>query len=688
MSARGPCSSAPPDIRRTNRPVSFVVNGPLIGAGFYALLYAMSRIASDEPQAMTMISDKVPADLVAGFQQTVASTQNHIGGWYLLIGAIAGAIAWGFWHLWSGARGRPAPTGKALVLRILAAVFCIHSWVVIRALVLAPSTLPMMDEDGLGGALYTTLAQSLSENALYALEWGGGLVVLALFFRIAQRAGFHTIKNALSVHRWVLPVCGLIGCLALVWLLRSETFATPPKTDDNLVVIVVDSLRKDRIDTVDVRGVERMPNVTQLSKESLTFENAWSIVPGSLPAWVSLLTGQYPQTHGIRHEYPNNQRLARDRNTVFRTLRDKGWRTGVVAGNIGSPLTRLDLGFEVVRAPRATGHSSAELATYRTHHHLMAYLLQWPGHTRHLPILKRMTSSRTADEVTQEALAWIAGGDGRAFGLVVAYSAADMAPANDLAENPHGYDNAMRNIDESVGRFLNQLHVWGLTDRTHVVLTTTHGTHLGELDFGKGHNEHLYGQHALHIPLMIRQAKASTANQATDVLARSIDVAPTLLALLGLPPLADADGENLLAVHADTNQPKERSAFIEIPNPTLLTEQSSRRTQILTTIDPATDLQVREEPFELVLPAHLEDEVLVAKQRAMIAGSYKLVYTPQRSGVTWELYNMKVDPEERRNLIAKERDRFNALRPQLIEWILGDPAMTLAGDYLLPKTSP
>ena len=657
-----------------------------MGAGFYFLLYGLCRVATDEPRALTMLNDKIPADLVASFEQTVASAQNHILVWYLLIGAGAGVIAWCFWHLWSGARGRPAPTGKSLTLRIIATLACIHSWVVIRALVLAPSTLAMMDEDGLVGAVYKPIAQFLSPNILCFLEWGVGIVVVGILFRIAQRAGFHAIKNALSMHRWVLPVCGVIGCLALVWLLRTDTFATPPKTDDNLVVIVIDSLRADRIDSVDSRGVERMPNVTQLSKESLSFKNAWTIVPGSLPAWVSLLTGQYPQTHGIRHEYPDNQRLAHDRKTVFRTLQDKGWRTGVVAGNAGSPLTRLDLGFEDVRAPRSAGHSSAELATYRAHHHLMAYLLQWPGHTRHVPILKRMTTKRTADEITQEALAWIAGGDGRAFGLVLAYSIAGMATAQELADNPQRYDLAMRNIDNSVGRFLSQLNDWGLSDRTHVVLTTTHGTHLGESGFGNGHNEHLYGQHVLHIPLMIRRAKGTDTDQASDILARSIDVAPTVLALLGLPPLAHTDGENLLTVQMGTDQPAERSVFIEIPNPGTLTKRSSRRSQLLTAIDPATDLEVREDPFELVLPAHLEDEVLVAKQRAMIAGSYKLVYTPQRTGVAWEMYNMKVDPEERQNLIAKERARFNTLRPQLIEWILQDPAMTLAGDYLLPRS--
>ena len=191
MSARGPCSSAPPDIRRTNRPVSFVVNGPLIGAGFYSLLYAMSRIASDEPQAMTMISDKVPADLVAGFQQTVASTQNHIGGWYLLIGAIAGAIAWGFWHLWSGARGRPAPTGKALVLRILAALFCIHSWVVIRAL---------SDAESIG--LQVARIDNPSHELLSGRRWGrrrgaGGSIGAVIVVRTsgAVSAEFRKIRR-------------------------------------------------------------------------------------------------------------------------------------------------------------------------------------------------------------------------------------------------------------------------------------------------------------------------------------------------------------------------------------------------------------------------------------------------------------------------------------------------------------
>ncbi|MGH9201653.1 MAG: alkaline phosphatase family protein, partial [Vicinamibacterales bacterium] len=66
----------------------------------------------------------------------------------------------------------------------------------------------------------------------------------------------------------------------------------PPST--NILLVTIDTMRADRL------GRGFTPTLDRLSTHGVRFTQARTVVPLTLPAHVSIMTGQLPATHGIR----------------------------------------------------------------------------------------------------------------------------------------------------------------------------------------------------------------------------------------------------------------------------------------------------------------------------------------------------------------------------------------------------
>jgi hypothetical protein len=56
----------------------------------------------------------------------------------------------------------------------------------------------------------------------------------------------------------------------------------------------------------------------------------------------------------------------------------------------------------------------------------------------------------------------------------------------------------------------------------------------------------------------------------------------------------------------------------------------------------------------------------------MATENLKLIHTPNKSKWQWEAYDLKKDPNERKNLAAKDPDRFNSPEISKLRAILED----------------
>jgi arylsulfatase A-like enzyme len=120
------------------------------------------------------------------------------------------------------------------------------------------------------------------------------------------------------------------------------------------------------------------------------------------------------------------------------------------------------------------------------------------------------------------------------------------------------YDASVREADTLVGGLLERLDQLGLTDRTIVVLLSDHGEAFGEhgvLRHGIG-----FHQEQLHVPLIFRGPGIPAGKRVTAP-ASLVDVAPTLLDLLALPPLPDAQGTSLAGAFRGEAPPPDRPLY-------------------------------------------------------------------------------------------------------------------------------
>jgi len=110
-----------------------------------------------------------------------------------------------------------------------------------------------------------------------------------------------------------------------------------------------------------------------------------------------------------------------------------------------------------------------------------------------------------------------------------------------VAARYYGY---VEYLDRQIGRVLDALEECGLAQDTVVAFTSDHGEMLGAHGFiYKG--PYLYDE-VVRVPLLLRYPRRIAAGRSSAALISNVDVAPTLLELLGLPTMPRQDGRSLL----------------------------------------------------------------------------------------------------------------------------------------------
>ncbi|MFN7966796.1 MAG: sulfatase-like hydrolase/transferase [Acidobacteriota bacterium] len=304
----------------------------------------------------------------------------------------------------------------------------------------------------------------------------------------------------------------------------------------NVVVITLDTTRADRLGCYGATSVAT-PRIDGLAREGVKFENAVSSTPLTLPAHSSLFTARFPAAHGVRDN--GGFKLAPDQLTLAEVLSQHGW----VAGGFVSAYV-LDHRWGIAQG----------FQTYHDGFDLMAEKKADMGDIQ-----------RRGDETVTAALDWLAQHKAeKTFTWVHLYDPhAPYDPPEPYASRYAGrdYDGEIAWTDELVGRMLDGLQRLGLRDRTVIALLADHGESLGEHD-EHGHGLFIYRQ-TTHIPLIIAAPQRGLSGVRVAATARIVDVAPTLLELVGLPGALEGQGQSLLPLIAGTTSGDPRSGYAE-----------------------------------------------------------------------------------------------------------------------------
>jgi arylsulfatase A-like enzyme/Flp pilus assembly protein TadD len=290
----------------------------------------------------------------------------------------------------------------------------------------------------------------------------------------------------------------------------------PAPSDLNVVVITLDTTRADRLGCYGFRPAET-PHIDALADEGVLFEHATATVPLTFPSHSSIFTGLVPPHHGVRD---NGGFFLDDRSvTLAERLEHAGWTTGAFIGAwVLESRWGLAQGFD----------------EYSDRFQLSKYKVVSLG-----------TVQKRGDEVMDDALRWMEGArEKKFFAWVHLYDPhAPYDPpepfASRFARQP--YLGEIAYTDQVVGRLTAWLRERGLMERTVIVLTADHGESLGD----HGENAHAYFIYGAttHVPLIVRTPWGRRGRSAAQV--SSVDIMPTVLDLVGLPPQPGIDGRSL-----------------------------------------------------------------------------------------------------------------------------------------------
>jgi arylsulfatase A-like enzyme len=136
------------------------------------------------------------------------------------------------------------------------------------------------------------------------------------------------------------------------------------------------------------------------------------------------------------------------------------------------------------------------------------------------------------------------------------YGASDYLTAAELRHMRALYAGEVTMTDRWLGHFVDQLRATGVLDDTLLIVTADHGHQLGEHGLT---GKISWGLHPelMDVPLIVRRPGGDGAGTTCDALAQAHDLAPTILAALGVAPVVEMQGLDALAVAAGTAPPRE-----------------------------------------------------------------------------------------------------------------------------------
>lgn len=283
----------------------------------------------------------------------------------------------------------------------------------------------------------------------------------------------------------------------------------------HLVLVLFDSLRWDHVPW---SGYFRdtAPNLQELSRSALVFDQYIVHAPWTKPSVASLFTSTHPSEHGVVKQ-KDDVTLHRRFVTLAEALRDAGYFTAALMGNPymkeGNPAEGFRQGFESyeyfqeigheAELPRRIGDRAVELINSRpTDRPLFLTIFLMNPHYPYQP-------------------------KSAYFGSPLA-GPSNPGPIND-------YDGEIFDGDIEIGRVIAALRGRDLLDRTVFVFTSDHGEEFGDHKHQLFHGKTLYDC-VLRVPLFITGLGRTGRFPG---LVREIDVLPTLLDYLNVPMSLD-----------------------------------------------------------------------------------------------------------------------------------------------------
>ncbi len=468
----------------------------------------------------------------------------------------------------------------------------------------------------------------------------------------------------------------LFGAAGAASGLRAATAQQARARRPNILFLMVDEMRWDVMGCAG-HPVVRTPNLDRLAREGVRFANAYTSSPVCSPARACLFTGRHAHVHGV-----TTNAVPAHNGEMFlpSILRHYGYHTAI-SGKLHFVPARFDFGFDQFWSFSSEGPTPEKgyNAYLRGKHGspgkfpIVPGTAPWPDD----PLGRDVGEFRYPEEdfettwITDRAVEYVRSRKDTAqpWFLFTSYldpHSPSVQPKRYLnmydpakvpvpklppdiakirgAEEGRGqrrfiadekmlrvmtaaYYGAVTQVDDQIGRLLGELERLGMADNTMIVFTTDHGNMLG--DRGRWFKGVMY-EGSARAPLLWRGPGGAKENRGRveEKLVDHTDVMPSILEAAGLPAAAGIQGRSFLKLVRDGDPRWEDRCYSQL-------RSAMVRTPEWKFIDNSLDLSG---PFEL--------------------------------------YDMRRDPKEERNLADETRNRALAadFRRELTAWRADRPA--------------
>ena len=395
----------------------------------------------------------------------------------------------------------------------------------------------------------------------------------------------------------------------------------------NVLLLTVESLRADQLRAY---GGNRdvMPALEKLANEARVFLNTYTQSSHTNYATITPLSSHYPLRSATAHAYPKNPTYPRV--LIYDVLKAMGYRTAIFSSsneNWGGMINYLETG-------------SLDRFIHAANSKKPTYLMQgdtgfaiWARETKHAGSLDDRST-------VDEAIQWIADLGNEAFFVAMNLQNSHLPypvppdfprrfgpakldftirfahfPKDKIQVVKDVYADSLAYVDVQIGRLFQYLKAKNKWENTVVVITGDHGQAFYEHGFAS-HASAIFNE-VMSVPLLIRAPglKAGLEHR----LAQHVDIAPSILGLLGLPVHPSFQGIDLFNTAPDSK----RSAYLVAQTPD-------------------------------------------AYQYGIVRSGFKLIYDERQR--EYLLFNVAKDPGEKTDIAAAQPDLVKELAQRLTTW--------------------
>ena len=423
------------------------------------------------------------------------------------------------------------------------------------------------------------------------------------------------------------------------------------KAPRHVILVSLDTTRADHLSPWG--GDPKLtPELARLAAESVVFRDVTTPAPTTLAAHTSILTGRSPRSHGTPR---NGFRVNPENETLAELLGAGGFQTLAVVGSFAlESLFGLDQGFARYdeefgieylpglydqnqrRADQVTQRAldlvddalgeDADSRIFLFAHYFDAHAPydapDWalqqvglePGTRADLEDLGRaVVAQQHAASGLRLGQRWVFTNGLRSEFL----DGATGAPSKRGGQLAQHYSSEVVFLDRELGRLLDGLSERGLLEDSLLIVTGDHGETFWEHGDFWNHGLGVY-QTTVSVPLLMRLPAGRSAGREVDAPVSTLDVMPTICALLGLETPPVVEGVDLSAA-LEGERPPDRILVCEATQPIGAVEIEGKWRNI-------------------------------GKAKTARQGRWKYIITPYL-GNREELYDLKVDPDEQVNLL-------------------------------------